>query len=56
MLDALRDGDGDRAVDAIRSHVMVQGERFNDLLAGLSQLATQAQRSEAAPLASAASA
>lgn len=44
VLDALQDGDGDRAVDAIRSHVMVQGERFNDLLAGLSQLGVQAQR------------
>ena len=43
VLDALRDGDGDRAASAIRSHVMVQGERFNDLLAGLSQLEAQAQ-------------
>ena len=49
VLDALRDGDGDRAVDAIRSHVMVQGERFNDLLAGLSQLAAQAQQTQAVP-------
>jgi DNA-binding GntR family transcriptional regulator len=48
VLDALRDGDGDRAVASIRSHVMVQGERFNDLLAGLSQLALQAQRTEPA--------
>ena len=44
VLDAVRDGDGDRAVEAIRSHVMVQGERFNDLLAGLSQLEVQALR------------
>ena len=48
VLDALRDGDADRAVAAIRSHVMVQGERFNDLLAGLSQLEAQAQRAEPA--------
>ena len=41
VLDALRDGDSNRAVEAIRSHVMVQGERFNDLLAGLSQLEAQ---------------
>jgi DNA-binding GntR family transcriptional regulator len=52
VLDALRDGDGERAVEAIRSHVMVQGERFNDLLAGLSQLEAQVQRAEAAPVAS----
>jgi len=48
VLDALHDGDADRAVAAIRSHVMVQGERFNDLLAGLSQLEAQAQRAESA--------
>ena len=42
VLDALRDGDAERAVTAIRSHVMVQGERFNDLLAGLSQMEAQA--------------
>lgn len=48
VLDALRDGDADRAVAAIRSHVMVQGERFNDLLAGLSQLEAQAHRAETA--------
>jgi len=48
VLDALRDGDADRAVAAIRSHVMVQGERFNDLLAGLSQLEAQAQCAETA--------
>ena len=56
VLDSLRDGDGDGAVNAIRSHVMVQGERFNDLLAGLSQLEAQVQRAEAAPLASTAAA
>lgn len=38
VLDALRAGDAERAVAAIRSHVMVQGERFNDLLAELAQL------------------
>jgi DNA-binding GntR family transcriptional regulator len=47
VLDALRDGDGDRAVTAIRSHVMVQGERFNDLLAGLAQLEAGALRANA---------
>jgi DNA-binding GntR family transcriptional regulator len=33
VLDALRVCNGERAVNAIRAHVMVQGERFNDLLA-----------------------
>lgn len=47
ILDALRAGDADRAVDSIRGHVMVQGERFNDLLAGLTQLEEQAQRAQA---------
>jgi DNA-binding GntR family transcriptional regulator len=32
VVDALKDGDADRAVSAIRSHVLVQGERFADLL------------------------
>ena len=42
VLDALRDGDGELAVTAIRSHVMVQGERFNDLLAGLAHMEASA--------------
>lgn len=51
VLDALRAGDAMRVVDAIRSHVMVQGERFNDLLAELSQLerAVQAAPGAATP-------
>lgn len=32
VLDALKAGDADQAVSAIRSHVIVQGERFADLL------------------------
>lgn len=47
VLDALRAGDGAAAVAAIRSHVMVQGERFADLLAELAQL--QAAAPEPAP-------
>ncbi len=38
VLDALRSGDGQAAMLAIRSHVMVQGERFNDLLASLAEM------------------
>ncbi|MBW8894524.1 MAG: GntR family transcriptional regulator, partial [Burkholderiales bacterium] len=40
VVDALKDGDADRAVDAIRSHVLVQGERFADLLSMLQADAT----------------
>ena len=38
IVDALRAGDGERAVTAVRAHVIVQGERFADLLAGMQQL------------------
>jgi len=38
ILDALREGDADKAQQSIRSHVMVQGERFADLVASLSQM------------------
>lgn len=38
IVDAIRAGDPDRAASAVRSHVIVQGERFADLLAGLQQL------------------
>jgi DNA-binding GntR family transcriptional regulator len=38
ILDALRAGDADTAVQAIRAHVVVQGERFGDLIASLQQM------------------
>lgn len=38
IMAALRDGDPERAMTAARDHVVVQGERFADLLAGLQQL------------------
>ncbi|MDE1951937.1 MAG: GntR family transcriptional regulator [Betaproteobacteria bacterium] len=38
VVDAIRAGDGDRAAQALRGHVMVQGERFADLMAVLSQM------------------
>jgi DNA-binding GntR family transcriptional regulator len=38
IVDALRDGDADQAVSLISNHVIVQGERFADLLAGLQQM------------------
>jgi DNA-binding GntR family transcriptional regulator len=38
IVDALRAGDTERAVASVRAHVVVQGERFADLLAGLHRL------------------
>jgi DNA-binding GntR family transcriptional regulator len=32
---ALEDGDADRAADALRAHVAVQGEKFHNLLSSL---------------------
>lgn len=40
IVDALRAGDTELAVTATRNHVVVQGERFSDLLAGLHRLET----------------
>ena len=42
IVDALGAGDMALAVDAVRKHVVVQGERFADLLAGLQQMAAAA--------------
>jgi DNA-binding GntR family transcriptional regulator len=38
IIDAIRSGDENQAVTAVRHHVIVQGERFADLLAGLQQM------------------
>ena len=38
IVDALRDGDAERAVLSVRKHVIVQGERFADLVASLARL------------------
>ena len=38
VVDAIKASDGERAAQALRGHVMVQGERFADLMAALSQL------------------
>src|SRR5262245_12295826 len=38
ILQALHDGDAERAVEATRAHVAVQGERFTDLLASIAKL------------------
>jgi DNA-binding GntR family transcriptional regulator len=42
ILDALRESDADKAQQAIRSHVVVQGERFADLIASLEQMTAHA--------------
>jgi DNA-binding GntR family transcriptional regulator len=38
IVDAILAGDGERAAEALRSHVTVQGERFGDLVASLALL------------------
>ncbi|HSI61071.1 MAG TPA: GntR family transcriptional regulator [Ideonella sp.] len=43
VVDAIVAGDADAAASALRSHVVVQGERFGDLLASLGELARQAE-------------
>ena len=40
ILEALKQGDAERAVNHVRNHVGVQGERFADLVASLEQQAT----------------
>jgi DNA-binding GntR family transcriptional regulator len=54
IIDALREGDAELAVQSVRKHVIVQGERFADLVAGLSRL--EAGSSAAEPQISLASA
>jgi DNA-binding GntR family transcriptional regulator len=38
IVDALRDGDAERLPSTVRNHVLVQGERFADLVSSLSRL------------------
>lgn len=40
IVDSIVDGDGSRAEAALRNHIMVQGERFNQLVAGMEKLKT----------------
>jgi DNA-binding GntR family transcriptional regulator len=42
VVDALVAGDGELAATRIRAHIMVQGQRFADLIASLSQLKAKA--------------
>ncbi|GLU31741.1 GntR family transcriptional regulator [Trinickia caryophylli] len=41
VLDALRAGDGEEAAAALRAHIVVQGERFSDLIAALALVGAQ---------------
>ena len=38
IVDAVCQGQAEVAADAIRSHIAIQGEKFNDLVADLSSL------------------
>lgn len=38
VVDALTAGDGEAAAAALRAHILVQGERFGDLIAALAQV------------------
>jgi DNA-binding GntR family transcriptional regulator len=42
VVDAIIAGDGEAAAERLRGHVMVQGQRFADLIASLNQLAVKA--------------
>ncbi len=53
IVDALREGDVDKAQQSIRAHVVVQGERFGDLIASLGQMTASAADAPAEPAASA---
>ena len=47
IVDALREGDADKAVQSIRAHVVVQGERFADLIASLARMTSAAPPADA---------
>ncbi len=42
VVQAILTGDGDKAAELLRSHVMIQGQRFSDLMASLPQLTRSA--------------
>ena len=42
IVDAIIGGDGETAAEMLRGHVMIQGQRFADLIASLNQLSAQA--------------
>ena len=40
VIEAILAGDGERTAELLRNHIMIQGQRFADLMASLSQLGT----------------
>jgi DNA-binding GntR family transcriptional regulator len=48
IVDALRDADAEQAARSVRNHVIVQGERFADLVSSLSRLEAAGSESEPA--------
>eukprot|EP01034_Spumella_vulgaris_P023016 gene23016-29204_t len=42
VVQAILGGDGEKAAELLREHVMIQGQRFSDLMASLPQLGKQA--------------
>jgi DNA-binding GntR family transcriptional regulator len=48
IVDALRDADAEQAARSVRNHVIVQGERFADLVSSLSRLEAAGTESEPA--------
>ena len=46
IVDALTEGDAEKAVLSVRNHVIVQGERFADLVSSLSRLDAPPDRTE----------
>jgi DNA-binding GntR family transcriptional regulator len=42
VVQAILAGDGDKAAELLRGHVMIQGQRFSDLMASLPQLTKSA--------------
>jgi len=48
IVDALREGDSEKLVTSVRNHVLVQGERFADLVSSLSRLGSPAPTTEPA--------
>lgn len=42
VVDAIIEGKGERAAELLRQHIMIQGQRFSDLVASLSELSSEA--------------
>lgn len=49
IVEAIADGQGDRAADLLRSHVVVQGERFADLMASIEDVGRERRAASLRP-------